>query len=345
MAVTLRDVAARAKVSPVVVSRVLHNKALAIHVTEATAERVRVAAQELGYRRNVSAVSFRTKQTMSIGVLHGAGMVMPRFEGGSNYFSALMDGFVAGAFENDYSVTLCPKLLGPSPDDAISDGRFDGLVLYSTDITEENIRSVRNCTVPLVLVHSRSSEFGGRYPSVVCDNVEGIRLAIEHLATLGHSRIAFVQNPWFHSVEIRDRRQAYLKIAHDRDLPVGPNDVITVDVGDDSYERLFGGAYTAAIAWNETLAGHLLTVAPDYGVTVPTDLSIVGFDSTSYCDMLRPALTAVSQPLYQMGVRAIELLVALIRGEIEGLVELTFPCGFDIRGSTMSIAAQVKNES
>lgn len=344
MAVTLRDVAALAKVSPVVVSRVLHNKALAINVTEATAERVRVAALELGYRRNVSAVSFRTKQTMTIGVLHGAGMVMPRFEGGSKYFSALMDGFVAGAFANDYSVTLCPKLLGPSPDDAMSDGRFDGLVLYSTDLTEENLWSLQRCSVPLVLVHSKSSEFGGKVPSVVCDNFQGIGLAMDHLIDLGHSRIAFAQDPWLLSTEIRDRRAAYLSIAEKSGLPVGIEDVITIE-SDEMLVDLVKGPYTAIIAWNETLAGRILTTAGEVGIGVPGDLSVVGFDSTSYCDVLRPALTSVSQPLFQIGVRAIELLVAYMRGEISGLVELTYPCGFDVRGSTMSIAVQVNNES
>ena len=345
MAVTLRDVALRARVSPVVVSRVLHNKALAINVTEATAERVRVAAQELGYRRNVSAVNFRTRQTMTIGVLHGAGMVMPRFEGGSKYFGALMDGFVAGAFANGYSVTLCPKLLGGSPDDAMSDGRFDGLVLFSTDPTDRNIASLHHCSVPLVLVHSKASEFGCKVPSVVCDNFQGIELAVDHLVELGHSRIAFAQDPWFLCTELRDRRIAYLHHVERLGLPVGSDDVITVEPNEYSLEKLVGDRYSAVIAWNETLAGRMLLDAASSGVSVPKDISIVGFDSTSYCEALRPALTSVSQPLYQMGIRAIELLVAIIRGEISELAELTYPCGFDVRGSTMSIVAQVKYES
>ena len=341
LAVTLRDVAAKARVSPIVVSRVLHNKALSINVTEATAERVRVAAKELGYRRNISAINFRAKQTMAIGVFHGAGRPTPSFEGGSNYFGALMDGFVAGAFANDYAVTLCPKLLGHAPDDALSDGRFDGLVLYSTDSTEANAQMLQRCTVPLVLVHTKASEFGCSVPSIVCDNYQGIALAIDHLVGLGHRKIAFAQDPWLLSTEIRDRHNAFLALSEERGLPVGPPDIVTVDADGENFTELFSGSYTAVIACHDALAGRILAAATERNVAVPDDLSLVGFDSTSYCNELRPALTSVSQPLQQMGARAIELLVAFIRGEIQGPAELTYPCGLDIRGTTKSIDALV----
>jgi len=341
MAVTLRDVAALAKVSPIVVSRVLHNKALAIKVTEATAERVRIAARELGYRRNISAVSFRTKQTMAIGIFHGAGRAMPNFEGGSSYFGALMDGFVAGAFANDYTVSLCPKLLGQSPDDALSDGRFDGLVLYSTDITEANAKMLQRCTVPLVLVHTRSSDFDCNFPSVLCDSYQGILLAVKHLEDLGHRHIAFAQDPWFLSTEIRDRHNAFLKIAEERGLPVSADDVVTIGALGENFDELFSDRYTAIIACHDNLAGRIMEAAEQHGVSIPDDLSLVGFDSTSFCNELRPALTSVSQPLQHMGARAIDLLVAFIRGETQGPAELTYPCGLDIRGSTKSIDALV----
>jgi LacI family transcriptional regulator len=302
-----------------------------------------VAAKELGYRRNISAVNFRTKQTMAIGVFHGAGRAMPSFEGGSNYFGALMDGFVAGAFANDYAVTLCPKLLGQSPDDAMSDGRFDGLVLYCTDVTEANALMLQRCTVPLVLVHTKASEFGCSVPSVLCDNYQGIGLAIDHLVSLGHRRIVFAQEPWFLSTEIRDRHDAFLKIAGDHGLPVTEKDIVTAEPLDDNFGELFSGKYSAIVACHDALAGRILASAFRFGVAIPDELSLVGFDSTTFCNELRPALTSVSQPLQQMGASAIELLVAFIRGEIQCPAELTFPCGLDIRGSTKSIEALVKS--
>ena len=83
-----------ANVSPVVVSKVLHNKANGVRVSEATAERVRVAAKELGYRVNVWARNFRNQQAMMIGVLNGMGKERPLFNQGPRYFATLMDGIV-----------------------------------------------------------------------------------------------------------------------------------------------------------------------------------------------------------------------------------------------------------
>src|SRR5476649_181797 len=110
MAVTLKDVAKVANVTPTVVSRVLHNKASTVRVSPATAERVRVAAAQLGYRVNIMARNFRDRQTKTIGVLNGRGLTRPLFAKGPRYFATLMDGIVDGCFAHGYSVTLCPQL-------------------------------------------------------------------------------------------------------------------------------------------------------------------------------------------------------------------------------------------
>lgn len=330
MAVTLRDVAAKAGVSPVVVSRVLHNKALTVGVSESTAARVREAAESLGYKRNVAAISFRTQRTMTIGLLHGLGSEMPTLEGGTKYLAALMDGLLAGAFPRGYSVLLCPKLLGSNPNDAMSDGRFDGLILYNVGLTEANSAMLQQCSLPLVLVHTRGRDFGCKASSVMCDNAQGIELAVQHLAELGHKRIAFVQEPWFLSIEMRDRRKAFLAHSRRLGLCVDEEDVIDRENVDD----LFGRDYTGAIAYHDGLAGDLLAEAYHRGVRIPEDFSLIGFDSTSYCRELRPELTSVSQPLQQIGEEAVRLLMARIDGEVEEPEEVIFPCTLDVREST-----------
>jgi len=128
MPVTMKDVAARAGVTPTVVSHVLHNRAATVRVSEATAVRVRQAAKDLGYRLNIVARNFRAGQTFMIGVLHGVGFDRSRLGDHSRYLASLFDGIIDGAFEHGYAVTLCPKLLGNHPEDAMADGRFDGLI-------------------------------------------------------------------------------------------------------------------------------------------------------------------------------------------------------------------------
>ena len=99
----MRDVAAKAGVTPTVVSRVLHNKATSVRVSDATAVRVREAAKELGYRVNVFARNFRERQTNMIGVLHGVNFARPHLSDGSRYFALLMDGIIDGAFRHGYA--------------------------------------------------------------------------------------------------------------------------------------------------------------------------------------------------------------------------------------------------
>jgi LacI family transcriptional regulator len=339
MAVTLRDVAAKAGVSPVVVSRVLHNKATAIRVSDATAERVRQAAVDLGYRVNVWARNFRVQQTMQIGILHGIGFGRPRFDAGSRYFSALMDGIVEGAFKHGYSITLCPRLLSRSPEDAMTDGRFDGLVWYSNVPSEENRKMLLSCSVPLVVIHARGSEVENKFPTVICDNDQGIRLAIEHLAGLGHRRIGFATESRLATAESFARYEAYRQTMSSMSVRTIEDDLIEVRESDARVDGYLseGPVHSALVCNNDGVAARFIKRAPEHGIRIPEQLSVVGFDSTSYCDELRPGLTSVSQPLFSMGESAIHQLVKVINDDWSGPLEVVLPCGLDIRGSTQSL--------
>jgi len=340
MSVTMRDVAARAGVTPTVVSRVLHNKATAIRVSEATAERVRQAAKDMGYRVNVMARSLRERHTQMIGVLHGIGFARAQFDDGSRYFASLMDGIVNGAFEHGYSVTLCPKLLGQSPEDAMSDGRFDGLVWYSTFPSGENRRMLEQCSIPLVLIHTRASEFDNRFCSVVCDNDQGIGLGIDHLIGLGHRKVAFALDGRDEFGEVHERQAAFVGHLARHGIISSREDVINIGPNEAGLREYFarGCRHTAVVGPNEGVAGSFLRVAPDFGIRVPEDLSVVGFDSTAYCNEFRPRLTAISQPLVDMGRCALDLLIRNISGETLTSPQIVFPCGLDVRESTAYIA-------
>lgn len=338
--VTMRDVAQRAGVTPTVVSRVLHNKATSIRVSEATAERVRVAARDLGYRVNVFARNFRERQTNMIGVLHGVGFSRPTLGHGSRYFAALMDGIVEGAFRHGYAVTLCPKLMGQTPEDAMSDGRFDGLIWYSTVPSEPNSAMLRACTSPLVMVHAQAEEFRGCFPIVSCDNTGGIELALEHLAELGHRRIALARGPEGEFSESDVREQAYFAWMRRHGLPLDGKSVIRSELtyeGVDDYLAA-GPRHTAVLAHNEEMGAAFVRLAAKRGVRVPEELSVVGFDSTSYCNETDPPLTAIRQPLEALGERAVEMLIARLNGDTPAEAGpapfVQIACGFDVRGST-----------
>jgi DNA-binding LacI/PurR family transcriptional regulator len=336
MPVTLKDVARLANVTPPVVSRVLHNKSTSVRVSEATAERVRKAAEELGYRVNILARNFRARQTRTIGVLNGLGLTRPIFAHGPRYFASLMDGIVEGAFRHGFSVTLCPQLLGEHPDEGIGDGRFDGLIWYSIAPSPETLEVLRRCAVPIVIVHAHGPDFNNLYPTLICDNAQGLGLAIDHLSGLGHTKIGFAIEGDAMNVESMDRLAGYhfhmerVGLSHDGE------DVI--DVHHDRKELhnylANGPKHTAIIVHADGLASEMITTAPKYGLRIPEDLSIIGFDSTGFCDELRPRLTSIRQPLVDLGWKAAEQLIARVGGAVCDPLEMVLPCGLDVREST-----------
>lgn len=336
MPVTLKDVAKMANVSPVVVSKVLHNKANGVRVSEATAERVRVAAKELGYRVNVWARNFRNQQAMMIGVLNGMGRERPLFNQGPRYFATLMDGIVEGAFRHDYSVALCPQLLGSNPIEAMNDGRFAGLVWYSIAPSETNRAILANSAVPVVIIHARAAEYDHRHPTVTCDNAQGIGLAVDHLVKNGHRRIAFGIESDALNVETMTRLEAFKEHMARHALQVLDTDILDVLRDRKALHGYLqeGPRHTAVMAHADGLAADFIRIAPLYNVRIPEDLSVTGFDSTEFCDELRPTLTSISQPLYEMGAQAVDLLIQTVGDAAGTPVELILPCGLDVRGST-----------
>lgn len=332
----MRDVAAHAGVSPVVVSHVLHNRAKAIRVSQPTAERVRESAKLLGYKCNVWARNFRTQNSMQLGVIHGMGFSRPSFCDGSRYFADLMEGIVDGAFESGYSVTLCPNLLGNTPGAALSDGRFDGLIWYSSVPKEEHREMIANSTVPLVVLHSSAELVDGKWPTVHCDNTQGIRLGLEHLWGLGHKKIAFYTEFGWGLGESMLRLEAFKKLMAEHGTPVGSEDILVNSEDPDRLKKWLATnpPHTALVCHNDGRAADAIQFATEAGWKLPEQLSIVGFDSTGYCNELRPRLSSVNQPLIELGRTASKELVALIKDESISRREVILPCGFDVREST-----------
>jgi DNA-binding LacI/PurR family transcriptional regulator len=339
MAVTLRDVAAHAGVSPVVVSHVLHNKARAIRVSQPTAERVKKSAETLGYKCNVWARNFRTGNSMQIGVIHGLGFSRPSFSNGSRYFADLMEGLIDGAFEHDYAVTLCPTLLGNSPGAALADGRFDGLIWYSSLPNQEHQEMISGSTVPMVVLHSTSESIDGRWPTVLCDNEQGIQLALDHLMDLGHERIAFLTEFGWGIGESTLRLEAFKKLMSERGYRVEEGDILDLSKDNEAVHKWLASKppHTALVCHNDGLAEFAMERAREAGIDVPGQLSVVGFDSTGYCNQLRPRLSSVNQPLVDVGRTGARELVSLIQGNSEAGRTVKLPCTFDVRESTKKL--------
>jgi len=329
---TMRDVAREAGVSVAAVSKVLSGKASSIRVSEATAQSVREIALRLGYRPNILARSLRTGQTRNIG------LIFPNFSRmatGSRYMALMTDGVFMAAFEADYTVSVCPKLSNDTPS-SLADGRFDGVLWCKVLSVKESLDVLNASPIPIVALHTPAPEMRGRTSFVCCDNPTGLRLAVEHLHTLGHRHIAFAYEADDEAViETQERIQSF----HEAKLALG------LDTKDD----LLGWAYhcgnahewwashprfTAIAFRSEQQAGTFIDQSSSMGIAIPEQLSVVGFDSTEYAESTNPKMTCVSQPIEEMAYRATKILIEKIEGKNKESQYEVFPCGFDIREST-----------
>lgn len=316
------------------VSKVLHGKGANVRVGKDTADLIRKVAQELQYQPNALARSFRLRRTKTIGLAFDH---WTRVSEGSGYFAYLLDGVTSAAFPRGYAMTICPKLFEGG--ESFEDGRFDGLIWAKFESTPENLMRLDRCRTPLVILHTSNPEVTKRgINTVCCENHNAMRKAVDHLAGLGHQRIAFVAPQTIeHNDETLVRIQGVRQAMKARGLPFGDEDVFNWDYDSSEFERWWATKppHTAFILRSESQAGPIIEHANRLGIRIPEDLSLVGFDSTPYCDTLSPRLTSVSQPIEEMARRATDLLLAIIEGRDLGpAADHVFPCGLDIREST-----------
>lgn len=315
--VTLKDVAVASGVSISTVSRVLDDRTP--RSRSATAERVRAVADELGYRRNVSASSLRRGATATIGVL------VPRL---TDAVMALMfEAVERAARRRGYFAVVAT--CGDDADEerrateTLLDRGVDGLVLATARLDDVLPASLRDRGIPHVLA-LRSD---GVSPSSLGDDETGGYLAVRHLLDLGHRDIGVITGPWFTSSG-RDRRagaerafrEAGIALPDDRVLAVGYG----LDHGIEAARRLLGGAEipTAVFAANDNLAVGVSTVAQSLGMDAGADLSIVGYNDIPLVSRLPVPLTSVHTHFDRIAEIALDMLLEPSAGS---RIERTMP--------------------
>ena len=305
---TIADVARRAGVSVGTVSNVLSNPRA---VRAQTRRRVEVAIAELNYRPNRIAQSLSRRHTNIVG------MVVPDIS--NPFFSELMLGVEHVLNAADYAVVF-----GNAHDDAAKQRRYfdgfrerrvDGMVIAITPGTEiEDVASV-GADLPVVMVDRTLSGWHG--DEVVGDNAAGMEMAVAHLYQLGHRRLALVNG------ETRLSTAAQRSEGFERALRARGLSPVLLSVGSFTLESGFAQAAqlfsmaqrpTGICAGNDLLAMAVIAAANEYGLRVPEDLSVVGYDDITYARLVSPSLTTVRQSAYSMGTEAARLLMERISG-------------------------------
>ncbi len=332
---TIKDVAEAAGVSAMAVSAVLNGTKGNVKVSPVKAEFIRKVARELNYRPNHLARSLRSRETKTIALVF---QHLDRFGEDRPYFPQLFNGVLPALFESGYTMALCPKLIEDGDTRSISDGRFDGVLWCRPDFDEASLEAIRSATIPVVMVHAPAGSVPG-VPAFCADNDAAMKLAVSHLKDLGHETIAFLVTPVDQvTAEGRARRKAFESAA--LDLGVGSEVVVwSADTMDVRLELIEERNVTGVICFSDTLAGQFLETCEEQDVNIPVELSVIGFDSSPFCERTRPKLTSISQPVEQMVALATKHLLKLIRDSGEESspqpgISFLFDCGLDVREST-----------
>lgn len=329
--VTMRDIARLAGVSQSTVSRILNGAPVAVQISDKTRDRVLATAKEYGFRPNPMARALRGAPTMLVGAIV-RDITNP-------FFASVIDVIAQSARERDYSVVLghararVDEALELA---AVLEARQCDSILLIGDFWEQPrlIEDLEKDDIPVVaLWHgSRSHAFH----SVDVDNEAGVRKALDHLTELGHTRIAFVDGKPFG--DIRDREEAYRSYNMEAGLSI-PGEYIqhvenTFEASQAALDALLRSQRipSAIVAATDVLALGLIGAAARYGIRVPEELSIVGFDDIAFAAASVPPLTTVRMPVGEMGEAAVELAVSV--GREQTPVVRMFQPMLVVRGST-----------
>ena len=330
MSPTIYDVAERADVGIATVSRVLNDSP---RVRETTRARVLAAIEELGYRPSASARRTSLRKTLAIGV------IAPFFTRPS--FVERLRGIEAAVAEREFDL-IVHNVESPEKRDACfrkapRRQRVDGLIIMSLSPTDEDVRYFQELSIPVVLVDARHPALN----RVVVDDVTGGELATQHLIKLGHERIAFVgdhlENP-FGFISSRDRFNGYRTALIKAGLDLRPDyhcqgehshfqaQVFTEELLD------LPEPPTAIFASSDTQALGCLEAIRKRGLHSPEDISVVGYDDIEVAAYL--GLSTIHQPLYEAGLRSVELLLDTLERPNRTPVAVLLPVSLMIRNTS-----------
>ena len=338
---TIFDVAAEAGVSKSTVSNVVRGVE---EVSAATRERVLAAIERLGYKPNAIARQFVRQQTTMLGVLLG--------DLSNPYYAQMAQVVEREAFGFGYTTMFCniegEEEIAVAGVDALLGHRVAGVVFLAyVPSPSEAYASLRRAGVPIVFL-GLSEPWGD---SVGPRDAEGGRMATEHLVDLGHRRIAYVRTPLVERSGDRARYSGYRTAIRRRGLEPLPAyvwepgvDAVRIGRETVSLRDAVAGSRgpTALFASNDIGAIALIEACETAGLSVPEDLSVVGFDDIAIAGMHRISLTTVAQPMQFQAEHAVRLLLERIESPSIAPRHVRVPVDLRIRGSTAAFGPSAK---
>lgn len=337
MAPTIKDVAKAAGVSITTVSRVLNQYT---DVNAKTRTKVLKVVEKLGYKPNAVARSLVMNRTRTIGLLVAE---LSRTRNAHHFMYDVICGVNDRAQELDYDLVLFSTSRTEQKRltymDYVNKRRVDGVLMIGMRLDNPYTREVIDASVPSVLIDLPLT--GETCSYVMTDNVAGARMAVEHLLSLGHSKIGFVNGHPQAAVSI-DRLRGYQDALQAAGIEY---DSSRVYYGDFKSEDGVAGTdhllqahpeLTAIFYASDLMAIGAIKMLQGQGKSIPDDLSIVGFDDIDLSTLIEPQLTTIRQNRYEMGRVAADTVIRMLGGEDKGRGIVLSP-ELVVRGTTGAI--------
>lgn len=327
--VTLKTIAELLGLTPGTVSATLNNSAAARSISERTKQRIFQAAKELNYRPNYFARSLRLQRTYTIGVIAE--------EIGDAYGAMVISGVEEYLRKNNYFfLTVIHRhdpLLLQAYSQLLLERGVEGFITTDTSITEKP---------PLPTAAVAGHERVEGVTNITLDHKLAARLALRHLAELGHEEIAFLKgHP--SSSDSAARWSSICEIAAELGIRIRPELTVQIDSTVSTPELGYPFAkqllarrqpFTALFAYNDVSAIGTIWAFREAGLRIPEDISVVGFDDTPGAAYANPGLTTVRQPLQRMGQIAAQCVIDQIEGVSEYVPEIAIEPELVVRAST-----------
>ncbi|WP_310831173.1 LacI family DNA-binding transcriptional regulator [Paenibacillus pedocola] len=329
---TIYDIAKKTGYSPTTVSKAFNNYS---DVREKTREEILRTAREMGYLPNAHARTLTTKKSWTLGVLFvegtGVGIRHP-------FFGAVIESFKQVAVAKGYALMFISKDVGGKQSGYLENCRIhgvDGVVVFLSDYEDPYFLELLESDIPTVILDYETAQSH----TVCSDNTAGAMLAVEYLTSLGHSRIAHISGG-MNTIPGRRREEGYVAAMKVHGLELREDYIVegafyALENGYAAMQRLLElpERPTAVFASGDLLALGAVMAARDSGLSVPEDISVMGYDDIELARYVTPALTTVRQDTANLGTRAAEILLASIDRKGTGMEAIVLPVEVVVRES------------
>ncbi|MBA3927558.1 LacI family DNA-binding transcriptional regulator [Listeria rustica] len=337
MSATIRDIAEKTGVSITTISQILNGKGS--RFSEATRNKVFQTAKDLAYKPNFFAKNMVTNRTNTIG------MIVPEVT--DPFFSQMVKGAEDYLNAHDYMILLCNSSQDSTREDLYVEELLhravDGLIIASPNILASNVfTQLEALHKPYILLDRKRHH--REEGNIFIDDYEGGYMATEHLLSLGHTKIGIItSDDSFYSVE--ERLQGYQASLKEHEISGSPDWIMAGDQtmagGYVASKKLLASTdITALFVTNDQMAAGTYRAALELGISIPDDLSIIGFDDIELAEYMAPTLTTIRQPIYNIGKTAAKYLLKAIQNPTEKMPNKKMPLDLIIRESTKKRVAE-----